>query len=161
MPCRRHSSNADEFAAAKIASRLGAESPWVTGCASAVRAAASAPSLLRVLRRGEAGRNGALDGRCTHLFEKPRRTAPARLLVEHRYHTPVTDCVDSPGPKRSDLELCGHLGLTWTPTDGLYNLCHVVPQDSHANTSEAVRGGLRSVLAVRRGPGVLLRHCQG
>ncbi|GLW47626.1 hypothetical protein Stsp02_32880 [Streptomyces sp. NBRC 14336] len=68
------------------------------------------------------------------------RTAPAGLLVARRSHTPITDCIDSPGPECPDLALRAHLGLTWTPTDGLYNLCQVVPSDGARISTGASSG---------------------
>ncbi len=58
--------------------------------------------------------------------------APTGLLVAPRSHAPITDCVDSPGPECPDLALRAHLGLAWTPTDGLYNLCQVGPSWQNA-----------------------------
>lgn len=46
-----------------------------------------------------------------------------------RCHTSVTNYADPLGSRCPDLHLCIHPGLTWTPEDGLYNLCQVVPSE--------------------------------
>lgn len=86
-----------------------------------------AASVLRVLEREGPKCDGARGGHSNPPTQKPRRAVPARLLVERRCHTPVTDCVDAPGPECPDLALRAHLGLVWTPMDSVYHLCHVGP----------------------------------
>lgn len=57
--------------------------------------------------------------------DRPRRGLP----VSPSCHTAITNWADRLGPKGSDLQLHASAGLTQTPLDGLYNLCHVVPSE--------------------------------
>ncbi|GAA3245277.1 hypothetical protein GCM10010469_00270 [Streptomyces labedae] len=55
---------------------------------------------------------------------------PGGASVYHRRcHTSVTNYADAPGPRRADLPQLAQSGLTWTPKDGPYNLCQVVPSE--------------------------------
>ena len=55
----------------------------------------------------------------------PDRASPCH----RRCRTSVTHYADSPGRRCPDLLLRAYPGLTWTPMDGLYNLCQVVPSE--------------------------------
>jgi hypothetical protein len=55
----------------------------------------------------------------------PRRGCAVSLA----YHKGITDWVAPHGPGSPDLLFHAHAGLTWTPLDGSYNLCHVVPSE--------------------------------
>lgn len=92
-------------------------------------------------------------------MRKPRRDVSDGASPYHRRsHKSVTNYADSPGPRCPDLLLRTCPGLTWTPMDGLYNLCHVVPQMRRLPSGVA--------LPARSGPyadqlsheGYLLRH---
>lgn len=62
--------------------------------------------------------------------QKPAKDAPSRATAYHPpYQTSVTNDTDAPRPRRFDLLQRTQHGLAWTPIDGLYNLCHVVPRD--------------------------------
>lgn len=89
--------------------------------------------------------------RSTRSQTKPHRSPPVRLrplmaprsgpvgrrlrglAVSLAYHTAITNWAALPGPGGSDLRFHALSGLAQTSLDGLYNLCHVVPQDSHAD----------------------------
>lgn len=60
----------------------------------------------------------------------PRRDVSDGASPYHRRsHKSVTNYADSPGPPCADLPLRTRPGLTWTPKDGPYNLCQVVPSE--------------------------------
>ena len=59
----------------------------------------------------------------------PQDVAQRVWLYHRRCHAPVTNYADPSGPRCLDLLFRTHHGLTWTPIDGLYNLCHVVPSE--------------------------------
>lgn len=62
-------------------------------------------------------------------LKKPRGGGPHGASPYHRRcHASVTNYADAPGLQRPDLPQPAQSGLTWTPKDGLYNLCHVVPR---------------------------------
>ncbi len=81
------------------------------------------------------------------LTTKPRRNAPSRLrqratprkvrpgralrdlAVSLVCHAAITNWMKSAGSEGPDLHFHTRSGPAWTPLDGLYNLCHVVPRD--------------------------------
>jgi hypothetical protein len=83
----------------------------------------------RVLSRGEPEGYGAAAGAAAHPLWIPRRPLLQGLEIERPSHASVTNYADSPGPRCPDLLLRTRPGLTWTPEDGFYNLCHVVPSE--------------------------------
>jgi hypothetical protein len=59
----------------------------------------------------------------------PRMWPGGAWLYHRRCHAPVTNYADPSELRCLDLLLRTHDGLTWTPEDGLYNLCHEVPRE--------------------------------
>jgi hypothetical protein len=106
-------------------------------------------SLAGALRRGFVSRLRA---------EAPPRAPPGRPSVYHRpCHTSVTNYADATGPQSPDLLQRAHRGLAWTPIDGLYNLCHVVPHTKprdrkdpdHTRTNRAATPTSYTITAVQ------------
>jgi hypothetical protein len=56
-------------------------------------------------------------------------------IYHRRYHASVTNYADATGQQSPDLLQRTHHGLAWTPIDGLYNLCHVVPRGPLASAT--------------------------
>jgi hypothetical protein len=84
-------------------------------------------------RFGEASSHGS--------GQRPAKDPPGGASVHHRpCHTSVTNYADATGPQSPDLLQCTHHGLAWTPINGLYNLCHVVPSDGPRTRTGASSG---------------------
>lgn len=72
---------------------------------------------------------------------RPAKDAPRRGLDLHRRcHASVTSYADATGPQSPDLLQRAHHGLAWTPIDGLYNLCQVVPSEGPRTRTGASSG---------------------
>lgn len=98
----------------------------------------------QVLVGGQPGGCGATAGAAAHPLGSALRPRLQGLAVERlshgRCHTSVTNYADSPGQRCSDLPLRTRPGLTWTPEDGLYNLCQVVPSEGARISTGASSG---------------------
>ncbi len=93
-------------------------------------------------RSGEASSHGS--------GQRPAKDAPGGASVYHRRcHPPVANYADATGPQSPDLLQRTHHGLAWTPKDGLYNLCHVVPRGSLTGTTNY---GPHTEIRTSRGP---------
>ena len=102
------------------------EQRWKTNCMTSRTRHACTHSQLHgdasPERSGEASSHGS--------GQRPAKDAPGGASVHHRpCHTSVTNHADATGPQSPDLLQRTHHGLAWTPMDGLYNLCHVVPSE--------------------------------
>lgn len=103
-------------------------------------------------------RSAPVKLRLTALGRGPPRTPPGGASVYHRpCHTSVTNYADATGPQSPDLLQRTHRGLAWTPIDGLYNLCHVVPHTKprdrkdpdHTRTNRAATATSYAITAVQ------------